>query len=114
MALGIAVILGRLFAEVIVDEFDKGGDRLFFVGAVGDECNSRAFDDPQRQDAQKALGVYAAFVLFHPDAAFKFIGALDEERRGSGVEADLVVNGDNLRIHVIFRAPFPYEPFLFI
>ena len=57
----------RLFRETGIDKPDKFVHSLFLVGAAGDNADACAAHDTQRQHTQQALGVDAAFFLFHPD-----------------------------------------------
>ena len=69
-----------LFAEVVLDQFHQRLDSLFLIGAVGDQRNGGALHDAQGQNAQQALGIDAAILLFNPDAALELICFLDKER----------------------------------
>ncbi len=50
------------------------------------------FDDPERENAEKALRVDTSVFLFNPNAALELIGFLNEESRGSGMKTYLIVD----------------------
>ena len=70
---------------------------LLLVRTVGNDPNGSAADNSQGKYAEKALGVDAAFLLFDPNGGLVFIGLLDKEGCGAGVQSDLVLN------HYIFN-----------
>lgn len=74
---------------------------LLLVGSVGDEVDCGALHDAKREDTQQAFRIYSALILFHPDGALKFIGLLNEERGGSGVETYLIVHDRLFDIHCV-------------
>ena len=67
--------------------------------AVGKQGDGGALRDAEGQHAQQALGVYAALVLLHPDAALELVGLLNEKGRGARVQTNLIVDGDFLCNH---------------
>ena len=86
--------------KIRFDEFAETVDRELFVAAVGDQADRRTLGDAEGENAEKALGVDAAVIAFDPNAAAVFVGFLNEECGGTGVQADLVVHNDIFRQHV--------------
>ena len=77
------------------EHFKHGLGFLFHrvpVSAVGNDGYRSALDDPERENAEKALRVDTSVFLFNPNAALEFIGFLNEESRGSGMKTYLIVN----------------------
>ena len=99
----------ELLGEVRVDQRGQGLDRLFFIGAVGNDRDGGALHDAEREHTQKTLGIDTPLFLLDPDAAFEFIGLLNKEGRGSGMKADLVVNDYFFRYHS--RTPYSLNPY---
>ena len=89
-----------LFGEAGFHQGDQAVHCAFFVGAVGDDADVGAADNPQGQNAQQALRVDAALLLFHPDGGFEFIGFLDKESRGTGMQPHLILNQHIFYIHI--------------
>ncbi len=81
----------RLFGKTGLHQTDQPIHRGFLIGAVGDDADVGAADNPQGQNAQQALRVDAALFLFHPDGGFEFIRLLDKKSRGTGVKANLIL-----------------------
>ena len=80
----------KLLGEVVGDELAQRLNGTLLVLAVGGDGDGHALDYPQRQDAQKALGVDAPLLLLYPDLALELVGFLGEKRRGPRAESDLI------------------------
>ena len=92
--------------ESVGDDFEEleltvnqGIHGFLFVGAVGDQIDGAALNDPQREDPEQALGIDSLVVLLHPNGALKLVCLLNKKGGRSGVEANLVVNRCLLNIH---------------
>jgi hypothetical protein len=91
----VAVLLG----EIGINQLRERCNSRFLIRAVSNNGDGGALYDAQRQNAQKALGVDTPLFLLDPDAALELIGFLNEERRGSGVKAHLIVDNYFLGNH---------------
>ena len=79
-----------LVVESAEDEVYQPVNRFGFVGSVGEYGDYIVFIDSERQNAEKAFGVGAPFVVFYPDRAFVRVRLLDKIRRRSGMKPDCV------------------------
>src|SRR5699024_1076112 len=55
------------------------------------------------------LGIHTALFFFYPDGRLVFIGLLDEEGSGTGVEPYLILNHDFFDEHVIHSPTFLFN-----
>ena len=89
--------LTALFADLVLDQVDQCVHGLLLIDTVRDQRNGSALHDTQAQHAQQALGVYAALILLHPNAALELIGLLNEIGGGSGVQPCLLYTSPSPR-----------------
>jgi hypothetical protein len=82
-----------LIGKARFDKLEQAFHSLLLVASIRDNFNVGAAHNAQGQNAQKAFGVDSALFFFHPDGRFIFIGFLDKESRGSGVQPDLILYG---------------------
>ena len=92
----------NLVAQLMIHQIAQRVHSSSFIAAIGDQSDDSTLHDAQTQHTQQALGVDTALLLFHPDAALELVGLLDKIGGGSGVQADLVMHGNFLRIHYPF------------
>ena len=78
--------------KVGCDKLWKRIDSSCLVSTVGNEVDSSALNDAQRENAEQALGIDTSVFLLDPDAAFELVCFLNKESSRSCVQAHLIVN----------------------
>ena len=90
----------ELLAEIGCQQCGQSFDSLFLIGTIGNQRNLCALNDPQRQNAQQALGIDTALLHLNPDGAFELICLLDEESSRPSMEPYLIIDNSSLGLHV--------------
>ena len=77
----------------------KSLNGLFFILAVRGQSNGHSLRDSHGQNAEETFCVDLPILVFNPNAAFKFISLLNEERCLTIVKAGFALHYIFLRIH---------------
>jgi hypothetical protein len=91
-----------LFLKTGSNKLAQPIQRGLLVCPVGNQRYAHALHDAERKNTKKALGIDTAVILFHPDGALIGVCLLDKEGSGSGMQPNVVMNGDIARNHVFY------------
>ena len=89
----------ELLCEAGLHQLDEAIDSSLLVCAIRDDADGGAAHDAQRQDAQQALSVHAALFLLDSDGRLELIGLLNKEGCRTGVQTNLIFNGNFFDVH---------------
>ena len=75
----------NLVSKIGCDELYQCGNSLFLIRAVSDQVDRGALGDAKGQNAEQALGIYAALFLLHQDGRLELICLLNKKSCRAGI-----------------------------
>ena len=99
------VTASSIFLELAGDEVGDRFERGVGVRAVGTNGDDGTVAGGQHHQAHDALAIDFLAILLNKNVRLKAIGRFDELRCGTGVDAELVENGEILFGHGYWLAP---------
>ena len=83
-----------IFFEFAGDELADCFDRGIGIDAIGADGNDRAVTGGEHHEAHDAFTIHFLTIFFHEDVCLKAIGRFDELGCWTGMDAELVQNGE--------------------
>ena len=88
------------FAELIVNETRQRVGCRLLIRAVDFDFHNGAYPSSQHHHSHDAFGIDATFVADHEDITLETTSQLGEFGRSSGMQAELIANGERRFYHL--------------